>query len=181
MLKLKHIVEQILLKEATETVTWGDVRKAFNIIKASSTKQDAIIALKKIGTLGAAFIPGYELISKSLDLVSHAGEAKDLVKSIFSIGKNAAFAELHTPTDSKWKQLTGPFWSVVKLSPDVSLMLDDKIEQEFINTILVPELSKTGNDTEPIPNMDELLGKWLNNKGLKTKADIHFKGTSTNL
>ena len=180
MLKLKPIAEQILT-EAENVITWGDAKQAFQIIKKAHSKEAAIEALKKTGKLGAAFIPGLELISKSLDMIAHGSDTKDLIKAIFSIGKNASEAELKAPKDSKWKQLTGPFWDAVKLSPDVSIILDDKIEQEFINQVLVPELSKTDNDSLPIPNMDELLGKWLNNKGLKQKADIHFKGKSRDL
>jgi hypothetical protein len=180
MLKLKPIAEQILT-EAENVITWGDVKQAFQIIKKAHSKEAAIEALKKIGKLGAAFIPGLELISKSLDMIAHGSDTKDLLKALVTIGKNASTAELKAPKDSKWKQLTGPFWDAIKLSPDVSIMLDDKIEQEFINQVLVPELSKTDNDSLPIPNMDELLGKWLNNKGLKQKADIHFKGKSGDL
>lgn len=39
-----------------------------------------------------------------------------------------------------------------------------------------------GSESEELPNMDELLGTWLNDMGkLKDKADIYFKGTSGEL
>ena len=181
MIKLKSIAEQIVLAEATNVITWGDAKKALNAIKSANSKAEAVTALKSIGKLGAAFIPGLELIQKTLTLIGSGTDAKDLIKSIVSIGKNASEAELKAPKDSKWKQLTGPFWDTVKLSPEISEMLDDKIEHQFINQVLVPELTNPENDSQPIPNMDELLGKWLNNKGLKQKADIHFKGKNTDL
>ena len=69
----------------------------------------------------------------------------------------------------------------IKLSPEVSILLDDKIEKMFIDQVILPKLSTPGSESEELPNMDELLGAWLNNMGLKDKADIHFKGTSGDL
>ena len=181
MIKLKPIVETILVTEAEETVTWGDVKKAFEILKKEHSKEDAIAAFKKIGTLGAAFIPGADLLVKSIELFGQIKDSKDIFKCLLTIGKNVSNAELKNPEDTKWKTLTGPFWKAVKLSDEVSAILDDKLEQEFINKVIVPELSKPGNDSQPLPNMDELLGKWLNDKGLKQKSDIHFKGASGEL
>jgi len=181
MIKLKPIAESILLQEAAETVTWGDVKQAFDILKSAHSKEEAVAALKKAGTLGASFIPGAEFLVKSLEMVGQVKDSKELLKSLLTIGKNVSNAELKNPKDTKWKQLTGPFWDAIKLSPEVSTMLDDKIEQEFINKVIVPELSKPESDTQPIPNMDELLGKWLNKRGLKDKADIHFVGKAGNI
>ena len=77
--------------------------------------------------------------------------------------------------------MTGPFWEAIKLSPEVSILLDDQIEKMFIDQVILPKLNNPGSESEELPNMDELLGAWLNNMGLKDKADIHFKGTSGDL
>ena len=78
--------------------------------------------------------------------------------------------------------MTGPFWEAIKLSPEVSMLLDDKIEKAFIDQVIIPKLKTPGAESEELPNMDELLGKYLNDMGkLKDKADIYFKGKTGDL
>ena len=71
--------------------------------------------------------------------------------------------------------MTAPFWDAIRIDPEVSIVLDDQIEKQFIDQIIMPNLKKGGNENEKIPNMNYELGKWLNSQGLK-QADIFFKG-----
>ena len=173
MIKLKPIVEGLLL-EAEEQVTWGDVAAAFDIIKNSQNSQEAKQALIKGGKLFASFAPGFELISGAVGLVGNVKDVKDIAKSLFSLGKKTAEKELKNPKSSEFKKLTGPFWDAIKLSPELSLMLDDQIESAFINTVILPKIKQGGNEDEPLPNMDIELAKWLNDSAL-TKTDVKME------
>ena len=180
MIKLKPIAEQVL-QEAEEQITWGEVSKLLNAIKGKQNKAEAGAILKKAGKFGASLFPGLSIISTAIETFENLSDIKDVAKALLSIGKSVSNDGLKNPKSSEFKNLTGPFWDALKLSPEVSTLLDDKVEAMFINQVIVPELSKPGNENQAVPNMDEELGKWLNGSGLEDKADIHFTGKSGNL
>ena len=166
------------LNEEVEKITWGEVAQLLQALKSQETKQGAIESAKGFGRLGASLLPGFDFISNALDVVDNLNNTASVAKALFGIAKNVTQSELKSPKDSKFKQMTGAFWDAIKLSSELSEMLDDKTEAAFINQVILPMISKPGNENEPLPNMDIELGKWLNEKGLKTKADIHFTSTS---
>jgi hypothetical protein len=180
MIKLKTIAEHIL-QEAEETITWGEVSKLLNSIKGKQNKAEAGAVLKTAGKWGASLIPGLSIISTVLDTYDNISNIKDVAKAVLNIGRDVSKDGLKNPKSSEFKNLTGPFWDALKLSPEVSTLLDDKVEAMFIDQVIVPQLSKPGNENQPVPNMDIELGKWLNKSGLEDKADIHFTGKSGNL
>jgi len=173
MIKLKPIVEG-LLTEAEEQITWGQVALAFDAIKNAEKKEDAVGALKKLGKFGLSFIPGIDAIQRSVELLDNASDVKDIAKSLFSLGKSVSEKELKNPKASEFKKLTGPFWEAIKLSPELSTMLDDKIEAAFLNTVILPKIQQGGNEDEPIPNMDIELANWLNDLALN-KTDVKME------
>lgn len=183
MLKLKPIAEEVLL-EAEDVITWGDVKQFFQIMKSSENKETLNTTLKKAGKIGfniATAGVGSELLAFFIETASEIdiSNPKSIAKGIFSVSRLSSEAQLKNPRDSKFKKLTGPFWNSIKLDPRISLILDDKIESEFLNTVIYPQLQSAHNDSEPIPNMNYELGKWLNQKGLKapgSEADIFFTG-----
>jgi hypothetical protein len=192
MIKLKPIAEQVLNEadEADEAVTWGDVRKFFNAMKDAQRKSGrkqvgkdiAITSLKKAGIMGAKWAVNAVTLgtaSPIMDILADHGE--DVGSFLLNLGKEVSTKELKNPKGSEFKKMTGTFWKKIKLTPEVSILLDDQIEKQFIDQVILPKLNTPGSDSEPLPNMDELLGKWLNDQGLKAKADIHFTGASGNL
>jgi hypothetical protein len=190
MIKLKSIAEQVL-QEAEEKVTWGDVQTLLNaIIDAQKTKgakvagsEIAKSSLKKVGMAGAKWAVNALTGGTAgllIDLVADHGE--DIGAFLLNLGKSVTEKELKNPKSSEFKAMTGPFWEAIKLSPEVSMLLDDKIEKMFIDQVILPKLKTPGSESEELPNMDELLGTWLNDMGkLKDKADIYFKGSSGEL
>jgi hypothetical protein len=183
ILKLKPIVEQVL-RESVERPTWGEVKQVFKAVIGKKNKSDAVTALKSIGKVGAsiaASLSGVGAIMTAAEQLGQLEDVKDVALGLFSLGKSLSNAELKNPKASEFKQLTAPFWDAVRLSPEVSILLDDTVETQFINQVILPNLKKGGNEDEAIPNMDEELGKWLNKMGLKDKADIHFKGKTGEL
>jgi hypothetical protein len=198
MIKLKPIAEQVL-NEAEDTITWGDVRKFFNAMleaqRLSGAKKIAgdvgKTALKKVGLAGAKWAANLvtggaaglvlDLVADLADVTGGAIDPASVGKALLSIGKTVTDKELKNPKGSEFKAMTGPFWEAIKISPELSILLDDKIEKMFIDQVILPKLQDAGSDSEELPNMDEELGKWLNSMGLKDKADVHFKGASGDL
>ena len=191
MIKLKPIAEQVLLKEADEKITWGDVQTLLNaVIDAQKTggakvagAEIAKSSLKKVGMAGAKWAAN-ALTGGTAGVIIDLGASHgtDVGKFLLKLGKSVTEKELKNPKGSEFKAMTGPFWEAIKLSPEVSILLDDKIEKMFIDQVILPKLQNPGSESEELPNMDELLGAWLNDMGkLKDKADIHFKGASGDL
>jgi|DEB19_MinimDraft_3_1074340.scaffolds.fasta_scaffold00723_6 hypothetical protein len=179
MIKLKPIAEQ-LIQEADDMPTWGEVKQAFEAIVGKQNKDEAKKSLTKLGKFGMSLLPGLDLIQKGLDAYDSITQMKDVAGAMLSLGKAVATDQLKNPKGSEFKQLSSPFWDAIRLDPEVSVILDDKIEKQFIDQIIMPNLKKGGNDSEKIPNMNYELGKWLNKSGLD-KADIFFKGKEGDL
>jgi len=189
MIKLKPIAEHIL-QEAEETMTWGDVSQVLSAIKSASLKGSRLNNVKDLAigmgkTAAKSWAKGMlntftgGVLQTVLDVAESHGE--EIGSFLLNLGKEVSNKELKNPKASEFKKMTGPFWEAVKLSPEVSMLLDDQIEKQFIDQVILPKLNTPGSESEPLPNMDELLGAWLNDMGLKDKADIHFKGRSGDL
>lgn len=179
MIKLRTIVNEVLLKEE-EQITWGQVAQMFDGLKKAQNKETGKDAAKGLGKIGLSLL-GIDAINQALEFIGNAQDYTGAAKALFSLGKNYSYQALKDPKGSELKKLTGPFWKAIKLSPEVSQMLDDKIEAQFINQVLLPKLNEPGSANEPIPNMDEVLGKWLNDNGLVAKTNIQFKGKQGDL
>ena len=176
MIKLRTIVNEVLLKEE-EQITWGEVSNLFAKLKKRQTTGEAVNVFGKIGLS----LLGIDAIDAALEFIGDGQDLADTAKAFLSLGKSYSNQTLKEPKGSELKKLTGPFWKAIKLSPEVSQMLDDKIEAQFINQVLLPKLNQPGSANEPLPNMDELLGKWLNDNGLVAKTNIQFKGKQGDL
>ena len=179
MIKLRTIVNEVLLKEE-EQITWGQVSNLFTKLKQNQARDIGKDAAKGLGKIGLSLL-GIDTINQALEFIGNAQDYAGAAKALFSLGKNYSNQALKDPKGSELKKLTGPFWAAIKLSPEVSQMLDDKIEAQFINQVLLPKLNEPGSENQPIPNMDELLGKWLNDKGLVANTNIQFKGKQGDL
>jgi hypothetical protein len=178
VIKLKPIAEQLLLEDTQPT--WGDVKQAFEAIVGKKNKQEAAKSLSALGKFGLSLVPGIDAIQKGLSLYDNIEDIKTVATALFTLGKTISNDELKNPKGSEFKKLTAPFWDAIRLDPEVSIILDDKIEKQFIDTVLLPKLKTPGNENEPIPNMNYELGKWLNSQGLN-KSDIFFKGKTADL
>jgi hypothetical protein len=192
MIKLRPIVNNILKEDDGNDVTWGNVRRFLEALqKESKTKNwGKIIGFAKNvlrttieqGTIEAILKIKGGLTAGPAGVADAVEGAIDLGKSLMALSKMVSEAQLENPLNSQASKFKGELWDKLKLSSKVSAVLDNNIEKEFINSVLEPMISNPGNDNEPIPNIDELLGKWLNDtKGLATDADIQFKGKQGDL
>jgi hypothetical protein len=186
MIKLKPIAEQIL-QESEKMPTWGEVQKVFAAIVGKQNDKeikDNLGKLAKSGsTLALTFLTGgmYSLVDTTLKVVDTVNSIADVAKAVVTLGKAASENQLKNPERSEFKKLTAPFWDAIRIDPEISAILDDQLESEFINTQIVPKLQKGGNESEEIPNMNYELGKWLNDKQKLKDKDIFFKGKTVNL
>jgi len=178
MIRLKPIAEQLLMEDTQPT--WGEVKQAFEAIVGKENEQEAVNSLKKLGKFGMSLLPGIGIIQKGLDVYDNIADIKTVATAMFALGKTVSNDELKNTKGSELKKLTAPFWDAIRLDPEVSIILDDKIEKQFIDSVLLPKLKTPGNENEPIPNMNYELGKWLNSQGLDN-ADIFFKGKTGDL
>lgn len=178
MIKLRTILNEVLLKE--EELTWGQVATMFDTLKKAQNKETGRKAASSLGKIGLSLL-GIDAITNSLDFISNSSDYLGAAKVMLKVGKDYSNMQLSNPSSSEFKKLTGPFWKSIKLSDEISTMLDDEVETMFINQVLVPKLKNPESAQEPIPNMDELLGRWLNSKGLTANTDIQFKGRSGDL
>ena len=170
MIKLKPIAEAIVLTKSDDKITWGDVKIVLDTIKAEQSRLNIKGASTQVAqSVGKTFAKAGAKWALNLVTAGSAGFILDIAAD-------------HGEDVGKFKKMTGPFWEAIKLSPKVSELLDDQLEKKFIDTVILPKLKQPGSEKEPIPNMDELLGKWLNDNGaLKQDADIHFQATSGNI
>ena len=179
MIKLKPLVE-LNLQKVDDTPTWGEVNQIMVSLIGKKNKSDAIKAISSLGKLGISLLPGISLLSSAVSAYDSIPDFKILAKILFNVGKEASYDLLKNPKSSEFKKLSSPFWNAVRLDPEISIILDDKIEKQFLDQIILPKLQEPGNENEKIPNMNYELGKWLNKKGL-INADIFFKGKQGDL
>jgi len=185
MIKLKPIAESIL-QEADEMPTWGEVKQTFEAIVGKQNKDEVSKSLKQVAKSGsklaANFLTGglFTVVSDALDIIDTISDSADVAKGMLALGKTVAMDQLKNPKSSEFKKMTAPFWDAIRIDPEVSIILDDTIEKQFIDQVIIANLKKGGNENEKIPNMNYELGKWLNSQGLK-QADIFFKGKAGEL
>jgi len=178
MIKLRPIVNNILLEDEGDGVTWGNVRKFLEAIqKESKTKKWGNIKAFAKNVFNSdvpeTFLTG---VLKILGDEGTAEGSVDILKSVVKIGQLISDAQLANPGNTSIADIKGPLLDKLKISQELSEILDNEIEKRFIEEKLMPILRTPGNDNEPIPNMDEVLGKWLNDQGLTAKADVYFTG-----
>jgi hypothetical protein len=180
IIKLKPIVEQVLLKEEA-TPTWGDVKIVFQSIINTQSDLEIKSNLKKAGASGSklalSLLSGglFNVLKDGLEVIDTISTVADVASAMLSVGKELSDKQLKNPNASEFKKLIHPLWDAMRLDPEVSVILDDKIEKQFIDDVIVPKLKRPGSENDTIPNMNYELGKWLNSQGLK-QADIFFKG-----
>jgi hypothetical protein len=166
VLKLKPIAEQIIQEAGTLNVTWGEVRDLFLQIQQENKNRNWKIVLSTLKNVfnSEAAPDAIQSIAGILNDYTSLESWTELSKAVVEIASKISRAELANPFAFKISQFKGPLWDKLKLSQEISQILDDKIEKEFIEKELIPTLSRPGTENTPFPNMDELLGKWLNDK-----------------
>ena len=118
--------------------TVGDLKKIIKIHRLKS-------AGKEVGKKAAeAVIEQIPIVNNLFSLWKNVTEAGDLIKKLY--GANDEF-ETNTGMDA------------LNISDDVSKIVDDKIENAFINHLL--QVVEKMDDSSPIPNSEEELKKFL--------------------
>ena len=140
-----------VLLEANPRMTAGELRQALKKVSSEKKKTKVIEFGKKVGLWGAkaglaaTFGPVGALIGTALDF---GLDAKDYIKRIKDL----------SPEDKR----TSPLWDVLSIDADVSDVVHDSIEDQFINAYgqSVQDLP----DEALSPDADVELNKWIKQK-----------------
>jgi mannose/fructose/N-acetylgalactosamine-specific phosphotransferase system component IIB len=152
--ELRRIIRRALMEDAAaEEVTVGDVKKALKYAKGKKLKDAAIEISKEAGKKAAvsgvksvlSIIPGLAGVA---DAVEKGMEIKDLYDAAMSAN----------PEQKK----KNPLWDMLTVDPDTSAIVDDGVEQEFVNS-LADKVSSLPDDAK-IPNADAQLKGYLKDK-----------------
>lgn len=140
------IRETIMLEAEVDNITAGDVRQALKYAKGKNMKDVAAAVAKRTGMLGVksllSFFPGAGAI---VDTIEAGADIKDLYDA----------AQSSKTTEKK----SNPLWDILTIDPDTSTILDDKVEQDFINDISAE--IETLPDNAKLPNADTQLNNYL--------------------
>ena len=138
------------LLEADPRMTAGQLRQALKKVSSEKKKTKVSELGKKMGLWGAktalsSFGPFGVLAATAIDL---GLDAKDLIKKAKDL----------SPEDKR----SSPLWDVLSIDPDVSDVVHDSIEDQFINAYgqSVQDLP----DEAIIPDADVELNKWIKQK-----------------
>ena len=152
--QLRTIIRRALVEaESGDGITVGDVRGALEYAKgkkiedaiksvaSKATKKGAKVGVKSVLSL----IPG---AAGFVDAVEAGLEIKDLYDAALSV----------TPKQKK----SNPLWDMLTVDPNTSQIVDDAVEQEFVDS-LGEKIAGMPDDAK-IPNADDQLKSYLRDK-----------------
>ncbi len=144
-------------------MTWGQLGQAFDMIR--EMQEEELSAERKKELLK---VMGEQAFNFAL---SFAGPLGSMVKSTRKVGKvvGKLFKMYAQEPDPQTAQ--NPFLAALNLSDGFQELIDDKLEDAFINE-LVPQIEAMAETkpNEPIPNMDEVIKQWIKKQNMGGKA-----------
>lgn len=130
-------------------MTIGQLRQALSHVKEKGIEQAKKDAAKSVGGMAADFAKDMVGIGAIANLAKGAKDIADIYRNAGKI----------VTTQEKEKN---PFWDVITLDPGKEKVIDDRVEQEFIQALA----DRVGNlpDNAPVPNADIMLNRFLKDK-----------------
>lgn len=145
---LRETIRQILREESALKV--GDIRQALDAAKGDSEKSDIATisksAARKLGRRAAG------LAINTLPGGSVAWTAFNVARDMRDLYKKAK----HIPDSEKKKN---PLWDYLTLDPEIADILDDGVEQEFVDW-LATKVEDMPDDAY-LPNAEDQLADYL--------------------
>jgi len=156
------------------TLSVGELKAAINLYLHSKTKEEALANSKKLGAdvtkclLGLISVAGFVAGT----VLTGGGLAVAAVASSTAIGVASTIATADD-TRNVFKKLLGPkakdaaktpsgFMQLLNIDPEVSILLDDKIENAFVEYAV--RILNSMADTEPVPNFFNQLKIFIRDK-----------------
>ena len=165
------------------TLSVGELKEAINIYSHSESEEAAMAKAKEAGTdvvkclVGLIGVAGFVA-----GTVATGGGLAVAVAGSAVVGAAGVAATMHD-TFKVFKKLLGPktkaapktptgFMQLLNIDSEVSVLLDDRIEEEFIQ-FAVNKLASM-QDTEPVPNFFEELRKFIKKMNYAQTYNIAF-------
>ena len=136
-------------KEKLQELKVGDVKKALGYMNKKKNKEAAIAAAKAAGAAG---------VEALIDAIPGFASAKTVAagaKTMYDIYKAAQEV---SPEDKK----KNPLWDMLTIDPDTSAIVDDAVEQKFIQAL--GDKIKGMSDDDDLVDADEMLAAYLKGK-----------------
>lgn len=154
------------------TLSVGELKEAIRLYTHSKSKDELLANAKKSGADVLKCVVGLIGVAGFVAGTIGTGGALAAVAGSVAMGAAGAAATTHDIT-TVFKKLLGPknanspktpngFMQLLNIDKEVSILLDDKIENEFIN-FAVQKLNSM-SDTEPVPNFFEELRGFIKEK-----------------
>lgn len=154
------------------TLSVGELKQAIYIYSHSKSKEEAIETAKKsgvdilkcvVGLIGAAgFVAGTigtggALVAVAGGVAMGAAGSAATTHDIYNV-----FKKFMGPKKKSDPKTPSGFMQLLRIDPEVSILLDDRIENEFID-FAVKKLN-TMQNTEPVPNFFNELRQFIKEK-----------------
>ncbi len=155
-----------------DTLSVGELKAAIYIYSHSKSKEEAIATAKKSGLDVLKCVVGLIGVAGFVAGTIGSGGALAAIAGGVVMGGAGAASTGHD-TFNVFKKLLGPktkaapktptgFMQLLNIDPEVSILLDDAIEERFIE-FAVQKLNSM-QDTEPVPNFFEELRLYIKEK-----------------
>jgi hypothetical protein len=151
----ESIQHRELLNE--EVLKVRDLKAAIEYTKGKKLKDAAAAVAKEAGKKGLQL--GFNAL---LSMIPGASFVKDAVETGIELKDLYTAAKDVSPTAKK----KNPMWDKLTIDPDASAIVDDAVEQEFIN--LLGDRIKYLDDDAELPDADTQLSNFLKVKYNKT-------------
>ena len=147
----------------TAGMTWGQLGQAMAMIQEMQEKELSTERKRELLNMMGETAFTFAL--------SFAGPLGTLVKNTRRVGKlvGKLFKMYAQEPDAQTAQ--NPFLAALNLSDGFQELIDDQLEDKFIAELL-PQIEDMAdsNPNEPIPNMDEVIKKWIRDENIGGKA-----------
>jgi len=150
--------------------TIGEFKAAFDEIKNIKQSGQKVEALYKAGKIGSKLL--LNLLSggvagPAIELINSLGDAADLASGIVDATKTLSEPTINKPETSKFKAEQQPILSLLRVNPELSKIVDDEVEYNFLNQEVGKIIKQAETNPEMyMPNMTNVLKDYINNSHL---------------
>ena len=152
-------------------ITMGDLKQSIELMRSKISKDEMKLRAKSLGGDIFNLVTTLAPIPNVLDAVI---TGKDVVEGLLGIVKTVSDPMRNKSAGTNLQQ--NPLMSILQVDPELSKILDDQIEQDFLKQELNTLLKQADtNPNAPMPDMTQVFRDFLNKKYLTTKTNVTGK------
>lgn len=152
-------------------ITMGDLKQSIELMRSKISKDEMKQRAKSLGGDIFNLVTTLAPIPNVLDAVI---TGKDVVDGLLGIVKTISDPLRNKTSAPNLQQ--NPLMAILQVDPELSKILDDQIEQDFLKQELDALLKQAEtNPNAPMPDMTQVFRDFLNKKYLTTKTNITSK------